>query len=223
MNKISCFIVTKNEVANISSCINCVKSFVSEIIVVDTGSNDETVKIAKSLGAKIFKSEANGANVFAESLCENEWILNLEPDEELSQELQREISIVAESGLIEKYKAYKINFAIPYYKQANKRKLGPSNKLVRLYNKNYAHYDEDGVLKVNKGTETFKFLYPAFYKIDITVAEFMNKSGYNFSKVPFILRVFALFFMAFFVKRYFIYGFKDVFLSAIYKEHKKDK
>lgn len=226
MNKISCFIITKNDEANIASCINCVKSFASEIILVDTGSNDDTVKIAKSLGAKFVSSRTKGAKAFGESLCKNDWILYLEPDEELSQELQTEIFMISESGLIEKYKSYQINFAIPYHKKANKRRRGPTNCLVRLYNKNFAQFNEEGRLLINNRKDIYKFHASAFYKNEISVSEFMRKSEHWLPKKPFIFKFFYLFFMAFIVKKYFIYrsqGLLDVYKYAINNKRSKNK
>jgi len=51
---ISVVIITKNEEKRIAYCINSVKNWADEIIVVDDESTDRTVEIAKSLGAKVF-------------------------------------------------------------------------------------------------------------------------------------------------------------------------
>lgn len=87
MNKgsISLCIIAKNEEQNIGRCIGSCEHFVDEIIVADTGSTDNTVKIAKSFGAKIIDSpwdnnfaKARNAAVDA-ATCE--WILYLDCDE----------------------------------------------------------------------------------------------------------------------------------------------
>ena len=90
MIKISAFIITKNEAHRIAKSINSIKNIVDEIIVVDSGSNDDTVIIAEKLGAKVIFNEWPGyvkQKSFAESLCRHDWILNIDADEELTDKL----------------------------------------------------------------------------------------------------------------------------------------
>ena len=90
MINISAFIITKNEASRVTRAINSVKDIAEEIIVVDSGSVDDTVSIAESLGAKVIFNEWPGyvkQKSFAESLCKNNWVLNIDADEELTQEL----------------------------------------------------------------------------------------------------------------------------------------
>ena len=91
---ISVVIITKNESAKIEACIQSVKSFASEIIVVDSHSTDDTVKKAQNLGAKVvldyFKGFGQQKNL-AHSLATQEWILNLDADERVSETLVQEL------------------------------------------------------------------------------------------------------------------------------------
>ena len=87
MINISAFIITKNEAPRVAKAINSIKDIVDEIIVVDSGSTDDTVRIAESLGAKVVFNEWPGyvkQKSFAESLCKNNWVLNIDADEELT-------------------------------------------------------------------------------------------------------------------------------------------
>lgn len=83
--KLSACMITKNEEKNIAKCINSYKTIVSEIIVVDTGSTDKTIEIAKELGAKVFSFEwvndfAKAKN-YAISKAKGDWIIFLDADE----------------------------------------------------------------------------------------------------------------------------------------------
>lgn len=57
MNDITAIILTKNEEVNIKRCIESIIGLADRIVVVDSGSTDSTVEIAKSMGAEIFKHE----------------------------------------------------------------------------------------------------------------------------------------------------------------------
>lgn len=53
-NQVSLCMIVKNEEEYLPKCLKSIKDIVDEIIVVDTGSTDKTVEIAKSYGAKIY-------------------------------------------------------------------------------------------------------------------------------------------------------------------------
>lgn len=85
MKTLSLVMITKNEELKIRRCLESVKDFVSEIIVVDTGSIDKTKEIALEFGAKIFDYEWNNnfsdARNFAIKQSTGDWNLILDADE----------------------------------------------------------------------------------------------------------------------------------------------
>ena len=92
-SKISAFIVCMNEEKNIRRCLDSLK-WCDEIIVVDSGSSDKTLDICREYKTKIFQRPWPGfveQKRFALAQCTNEWILNLDSDEEVSGALQEEI------------------------------------------------------------------------------------------------------------------------------------
>lgn len=91
---ISVFIIAKNEADRIATTIGSVREWVDEVIVIDGGSTDETIAVAKENGAKVEYNQWAGYGLqkrFGEDLCQNNWLLNLDADEEISQELAQEI------------------------------------------------------------------------------------------------------------------------------------
>jgi len=93
MNKISVVIITKNEAQNISDCLESVK-WADEIIVVDSGSDDETISIAKRFTDKVLINEWKGfadQKSFAMNQASNEWILSIDADERVTEKLKDEI------------------------------------------------------------------------------------------------------------------------------------
>jgi glycosyltransferase involved in cell wall biosynthesis len=109
---LSVAIITLNEAENLARTLASVL-FADEIVVVDSGSTDETVGIAKSFGAKVFvepwKGFARQKNS-AIDRCTGTWVLSLDADEELTAELQREISemLVADEATVPQVDGYRL-------------------------------------------------------------------------------------------------------------------
>lgn len=98
---ISATIVTLNEEGKIGKLIKSLDCFVDEVVVIDSGSTDNTVKIAKNLGAKVFFHEfenfANQKN-WAVSRTKGDWILSVDADEEIPVNLADEIKEVVKNN-----------------------------------------------------------------------------------------------------------------------------
>lgn len=105
---ITVVILAKDEENVIERCINSAL-FAKDILVVDSGSADSTCEIAGKLGARIVKNEWPGdfsaQRNFADSHTDFEWILQLDADETISQELATEIADFFAEGLENKYSA----------------------------------------------------------------------------------------------------------------------
>lgn len=99
---ISLSMIVKNEGKHLFDCLNSVKDFVDEIILVDTGSTDNTLEIAKSFNAKIFFFEWNDdfsdARNFSLSKCTGDWILYLDADERLDINSAKKIKFLSEQN-----------------------------------------------------------------------------------------------------------------------------
>ncbi|MBN2197980.1 glycosyltransferase family 2 protein [Candidatus Wolfebacteria bacterium] len=97
MNSISAIILTYNEEINIEICLKNLKDWANEIFIVDSFSTDKTLEIAKNYGCQIiqheFINQAQQFNWALENLdIKNDWILRLDADEYLTEELKKEIS-----------------------------------------------------------------------------------------------------------------------------------
>ena len=82
---ISACVIAKNEAAVIGRCINSVKRIADEIILVDTGSTDDTVRIAEGLGARVFfrewDNDFSAAKNHALNQVRGDWVIFLDADE----------------------------------------------------------------------------------------------------------------------------------------------
>ena len=97
---LSVVVITCNEQANIEACLESV-AFADEVIVVDSGSTDVTVELAKKMGSKVivvadwpgFGPQKNRALAFATG----DWVLSIDADERVSAALAHEIQTVLAS------------------------------------------------------------------------------------------------------------------------------
>jgi len=83
--KLSACTIAKNEEENIAKSIESYKKYVDEIIVVDTGSTDNTREVAEKAGAKVlsfeWKNDFSAAKNFALDNATGDWIIFLDADE----------------------------------------------------------------------------------------------------------------------------------------------
>ena len=97
---LSVAIVTLNEEENIARTLRSV-AWADEILVVDSGSSDRTVEIARAMGARVVERAWPGFAAqknFAIAQCRSAWVLSLDADEELTPELQAQIRTLLPSS-----------------------------------------------------------------------------------------------------------------------------
>lgn len=97
MADLTVVILTKNEEDNLKKCINSVAPVAKRVVIVDSYSTDNTVAMAKSLGADViqhqFENHAAQFNWALEnSNISTKWVMKIDADEELTQELANEIN-----------------------------------------------------------------------------------------------------------------------------------
>jgi len=99
---LSCFIRTLNEAGRIGKVLDVASRLADEIIIVDSGSTDDTVKVAQSYGARVIQHAwlGNGFQKrIGEDACQNDWVLDIDADEVLSDELVMSIREAFSVGL----------------------------------------------------------------------------------------------------------------------------
>ncbi len=101
--KLSLCIAVFNEEKNIHYPLDSALDFVDEVVIVDGGSTDKTVEIAKSYGKKVKVITSPNPKMFhvnkqkAIEAARGEWILQLDADEELTAELKQEVKNIINS------------------------------------------------------------------------------------------------------------------------------
>ncbi len=99
---LSACLIVKNEEKFLPGCLKSLETIADEIVIVDTGSTDETIQIAEEFGAKIFhykwKNDFADARNFANSNATGDWIIQLDADEELFPEDQNKVREIIHQG-----------------------------------------------------------------------------------------------------------------------------
>ena len=94
LSTVTCLVITKNEEANIQDCLKSAQ-WANEILVVDAESRDRTVELARACGAKVSVRPWPGFGLqknFGMAQASSDWILILDADERVTEELRREIT-----------------------------------------------------------------------------------------------------------------------------------
>jgi glycosyltransferase involved in cell wall biosynthesis len=234
MSLISVFIITKNEEDRILLAINSVKKIADEILVVDSGSIDKTRELAISAGAKVIFNEWKGygqQKIFGENLCKNKWILNIDADETLSEKLLEEINNIFLNKKNRNFAGFKIKIVNKFFLEKKPKKLAYYYNQLRLYNRDFAGFKSSSIhdsvqTKGNVGQlkniiyhESFRSFSHWIYKINsyssMQAIEAFNGNK-STSKTMVFLTSFFAFFKAYFIRRYFIYGFEGLIYSALF-------
>lgn len=112
--KLSLCMIVKNEEEDLPRCLRSVQGVVDEIIVVDTGSTDQTVEIAARFGAKIYRfpwtGDFSAARNVSLAKATGDWIIFLDADEELVAEDGPRLRELIASGSADGYYVTEINF-----------------------------------------------------------------------------------------------------------------
>jgi glycosyltransferase involved in cell wall biosynthesis len=102
---LSAIIITRNEAANIGDCLDCL-AFCQERIVVDAGSTDGTVLIAREKGARVAAHSWKGFGPqknYALSLAHGDWVLSIDADERVTPALAQAIKAAIATGAADGY------------------------------------------------------------------------------------------------------------------------
>jgi glycosyltransferase involved in cell wall biosynthesis len=153
---LSCCIIARNEGDRIGDVLRAIKPLTDDIVVVDSGSTDDTIMVAQSLGARVVHHDWPGYGPqkrFSEDCAQHDWILNLDADEVLTPELREEISALMTKG--PELSAYRFRIRNVYPGKSRPRWLADYHNYVRLYDRRVARFRDSPVHDtVDTGQET---------------------------------------------------------------------
>ena len=229
--KLSVVIITFNEEVNLARCLNSVQGIADEIIVVDSFSTDKTQQIAEEFGCKFFQHEFVGhiqQKNYALDLASHDYVLSLDADEELSQELKDSIKAVKENCL---YHGYYFNRLSSYIDEFVPHGSWYPDQKLRLFNKEFGRWGgnnpHDEVILLSKKKKFLKgnLNHYTYYSITQHV-EKMNyfsdiaakvafEDGKSFKLSDLLVKPFWRFFRDYFVKHGFLGGYRGLTISVL--------
>ena len=175
---ISAVYITKNAEKTLADSLKSLTACVDEIIIVDSGSTDQTKNIAKTFNARFISKDWEGFGKqkgFAVQEASHDWVLCIDADEELSPELVANINQLLENPQIFAYQFARSNFFMGRFLKHGE---GYPDWSLRLFNRNYAHWSDDDVHEqvvthTQIGTIKGDLLH---YSCD-TLAEYLDKQN----------------------------------------------
>ena len=228
--KLSVGILTFNSERKIEEVLSSVKDIADEIVVLDSGSEDRTLEIAESFGARVFYRKfdnfVNQKNHLL-SLCRGEWVLFIDDDEVVSEELAGEILKVKESN--PPIAGYYVNVLTNYLGRWIKHAWYPDWHL-RLAKREKCRWEGDrvheklvvdgkvGYLKGNLLHYSYPSVSYHLKKIDLYTtlyAEGAFKKGKKFSLLKLLSSPVGAFLRRYILKRGFLDGFEGFALSVM--------
>ena len=221
---LSIVLITYNEAERLPACLASV-AFADEVVVVDNGSTDGTVELARSLGARVlqtpdwpgFGSQKNRAV----DLAQGRWVFSIDADEQVTPELREAILAVVQSQSDDGVAAYSVSRLSSYCGQYMRHSGWYPDRIVRLFQRGSARFSDDLVheslqAKGAVGVLQGELLHQSFANFDVVLdkvnryssasAKALAARGKRGSVVKAVLHGFWAFVRTYIFKRGFLDG-----------------
>ena len=146
--RLSIALITFNEAARLRACLASV-AFADEVVVVDNGSTDGTVELARSLGARVLQTpDWPGFGIQknrAVDMAGGDWVLSIDADEQVTPELRAQILRVIDGATKDGCVAYTVNRRSSYCGQYMLHSGWYPDRVLRLFRRGQARFSDAAV------------------------------------------------------------------------------
>ena len=232
-------ILTKNEEKNIVDVIENAKKVSDKVLIVDSGSTDKTVELAEANGAKVvyrvWDNDFAAQRNFALEHVQTEWVLYLDADERINDELAEAIKNVAKDSKKAMYRFIRRNSA--FGKDFKYGVLGPDS-VVRMFPKDKVHWEDkvherpvgdlpvitlQGFLKHYTYKDFDQYISKMNAYSTIGAQNYKDKNKKVGVVKDFVLRPFLAFFKMYVLKKGFLEGWLGFVLCLNYANYTLNK
>ena len=160
MQRVSVIIITHNEEEIIGRTLASVNDITDDIIIVDNGSNDRTLEIAKSFGARILQTSWDGFGKNKNKgidMANHDWILSIDADELIDETLR---AALLHNSFLDPTRVYTLKFRTFIAGVGLRYGQSASEKHIRIFNKNFIRWNNAEVheeLLLPTGTRILPF------------------------------------------------------------------
>lgn len=233
---ISVTIIAKNEADRIIHTLESIKDISDDIIVVDSGSTDNTKEVVEKFGARFIYNEWRGygpQKIFCEKVAKYDWILNLDADEAITEKLEEEIRALFANGTPDEKTAFSLKILAIFCYQTKLPMFPTGTVQTRIYNKKFSGFRDSTVhdaVVLGEGVKliplngivlhrSFRNHTHAVEKINFyssAQAMDMFKKGRNPSAMRIIFEPVFAFLKSYILRRYIFQGIDGFIHSCIY-------
>lgn len=211
--KISAVVLAKNEEENIEKCLQSV-GWCDELILVDDYSKDKTVEIAKEIGAKVFKrkleNDFSAQRNFGLSKASGEWILFVDADEIVSEDLASEIKRAIKTSDVNGYLIKRVGVVEEWILRLGRKSSGKWSREVHEVWNIKGKVGKLASPLLHSPASSFKEFVAKINKYSSLHAKENQKEGKKSNLLKIIFMPFLKFISVFFLKRGYksgLYGF----------------
>jgi glycosyltransferase involved in cell wall biosynthesis len=230
LTPVSVIVITRNEEKNIRECLTSAR-WADEIIVVDSGSSDGTVDVARTFTQKVFVKPWEGfgeSRTFALSQARNEWMFWLDADERIAPELAEEIELTVSGP--PKHAAYTVPRKAFFLGRWIKHCGWYPGRVTRLFRKDKGRFTTDrvheklivdgpvGELKsdlLHYTDPTLEHYFMKFNRYTSLAAEDLAAAGRSASVFRLVVNPFWTFVKMYFLRLGFLDGMPGLILCTL--------
>lgn len=220
--KLSVITLTMNSERSLEATLRSVSGWADELIIVDSGSVDRTVEIAEKFGCKVFHKKLQGfgeQKSYGVSQSSNDWVMIVDSDEVVTDELKKEISIRLVNADV---KGYKVPITLVFMGRV--MRYGREHKMphLRLFDKGSGNYNtskvhEDVRLNGEAGSLDNHILHYSYADLNeyfkkfnyytSLAAEDLKNKGRRTNTFEIVIRLPVQFFQTYFLHLNFLNGY----------------